>query len=736
MWKRIFHVFLACIVIIVIYLPVAKAGQALSIKKVVSVVFDDSGSMNDATLKRVYANYALQAFAGLLNGQDELSITYMNSYDQAQSFDVGKDSQDVVDFIRNQFRPQGITPIASVDAAISRLLSVKDSNPNTQYWLVIITDGQFEYIDAYGNSQGAVSAASLEKKAYDFSKVKMPNGSPPQVIYFAIGQDAVKINGDTSKGIYYYEASNSDKIVSEMSRIADKVSGRSRISEDKMTFLDSKTLQITTDLPMLNIVALVQKSSAQVSMVKSSKDTLTRESFVKLLYPKSEGEFLTDESLRGGIYLFDNGNLNTPAGTYTFTFNEPIGKDSVVIVYEPAIEMKMKVYLKDTKVEVLNIKDLFAEDSIDVECKIYESGTNKEIDPNLLSDDVSYKVTYYEGGNLKQEVTDHSLLIKNIKLNNIDSELRGTIEIPGYNPMTFSKRFYPMPAIDYSMVVDTPQGDVLNRTELVDNDKSFMFTIFGNGVPLTKEEVENLNIQFNMNTPYEKKLGLETTLNDNGTVTCVPIYKTWNLPWKFWISWPLFGIPTGDLELTGGIGDSTFKALATGSMKVEQESWLTYVINIVGPLFILFLLLGLLIKRRFRRGAKIYYNIATNQVTSFGVVNTSWPNKLSFSWWSFVPWLHNRITINGVTFHAMPYGQIGINLKKIGNESRIRRGVQARRNSPPELGPSLTEADIGTRLIRENAQVTNEMYPLSSGNLLFISDNLVNGGKLFYIGGN
>jgi hypothetical protein len=56
----------------------ADAAQNKAAKKIISVVYDDSGSMWDANDSWAAANYAMQAFAALLNADDEMYITYMS----------------------------------------------------------------------------------------------------------------------------------------------------------------------------------------------------------------------------------------------------------------------------------------------------------------------------------------------------------------------------------------------------------------------------------------------------------------------------------------------------------------------------------------------------------------------------------------------------------------------------------------------------------------------------------
>ncbi|MBQ8697226.1 MAG: hypothetical protein IJ519_05845, partial [Clostridia bacterium] len=57
-------------------LPTDSRAESLYIRKIVSVVYDDSGSMTGD--KWAYANYAMQTFCGMLNSEDQLYITYMS----------------------------------------------------------------------------------------------------------------------------------------------------------------------------------------------------------------------------------------------------------------------------------------------------------------------------------------------------------------------------------------------------------------------------------------------------------------------------------------------------------------------------------------------------------------------------------------------------------------------------------------------------------------------------------
>ena len=114
-------------------------AESLYIRKIVSVVYDDSTSMVGDN-KWAYANYAMQCFCGMLNSEDRLFITYMSEAEVNPTGYVPMESdlsangiQRSVDDIRDRY-VGGSTPFDAVRIAYDKLCSVQDDNPNTQYW--------------------------------------------------------------------------------------------------------------------------------------------------------------------------------------------------------------------------------------------------------------------------------------------------------------------------------------------------------------------------------------------------------------------------------------------------------------------------------------------------------------------------------------------------------------------------------------------------------------------------
>ena len=108
--------------------------KTLSPKKIVSVLYDDSASMHmSGNPSWSYANYAMQAFAGLMNDNDTLMLTYMSEPEKTiRSSDQNgllgsfkEDRQKTVDNIRKNVDGGSITPFAAVDTACQALIAEK-----------------------------------------------------------------------------------------------------------------------------------------------------------------------------------------------------------------------------------------------------------------------------------------------------------------------------------------------------------------------------------------------------------------------------------------------------------------------------------------------------------------------------------------------------------------------------------------------------------------------------------
>lgn len=439
--KRIASLLIAAVIVFSLFIPsltLTVNAEAMYIRKVVSVVYDDSGSMEGD--KWAYANYAMQAFCGMLNSEDQLFITYMSpsqsvSGYQPEHVELSADGiQASVDVIRLH-KDSGSTPYDAVKLAYDRLSSYQDDNLNTQYWLVVITDGIFDEVNGFSSTE---ATRFLNDEFRGYTSNTMPNGSKPQVTFLSIGDMAISPDQDEAKGIYTYSAADAKSITDAMSKMADRVSGRTRLKSGDLLQVDDETIEVSSEIPLLDIAVFAQRTKAKITEVVFSNELqipVSRE--VRLEYPGYK-------DLTGHAFLIGDTQRSIGAGTYRIKFDQPIRLDDVVVLFEPALEMRMVVYLNGKLVQdPYELENAMAGDKISVACKIYETGTDNEIDPDLLPSDTEFSVAVSEDGTKTKESVGKELSLEEYVLNSRETEVQARISIGGFKPIEYSLRFTP-----------------------------------------------------------------------------------------------------------------------------------------------------------------------------------------------------------------------------------------------------------------------------------------------------
>ena len=493
--KRILSLLLALVMVlpVAVGLILPASAESMYIRKIVSVVYDDSGSMSGS--KWAYANYAMQTFCGMLNSEDQLFITYMSHTQYSSNYDPAKMDlsaagiQGSVDSIRGH-RDSGSTPYGAVKIAYDKLKSVQDSNPNTQYWLVVITDGAF---DECGGMTVSSAKRYLNQEFQQYVSGVMPNGTNPQVTFMGIG-GVVMPDEDAQKGIYTFNADTAGDIVDTMSAMADRISGRTRLKTADIKKVSGNTVEISSAIPLLNIAVLVQGTQATITSANYGNEVqipVTRN--VSLHYPNYR-------DLVGGAFLLGDSQKVIGSGTYRITFDRDVDLSDLVILYEPALEMRMTITVNGKEITDYSELDQVTEgDTVSVSCKIYEMGTNNEISPNLLPPGTDFEISVSEDGTVVDKATGEKMELKDYVLKQKDTQIKASVRIDGFNPIDFVVRFTPqkyVPKVVYT-IVPSFEGNV--KSVKLDNiasnkDLVISFTVCADGVPMTDAKaVQALN---------------------------------------------------------------------------------------------------------------------------------------------------------------------------------------------------------------------------------------------------
>lgn len=484
--KKLLSTLLAIIFVlsVMLSLPVSVSAESLYIRKIVSVVYDDSGSMEGN--KWAYANYAMQTFCGMLNNEDQLFITYMSHSQQKTNYNPEKIDlsaggiQNSVDSIRKH-TDSGSTPYSAVEIAYNKLKSVNDPNPNTQYWLVVITDGAFDECNILSGDQ---RKNFLNENFKDYVKGVMPNGTNPQITFLGIG-DVVSPDENQSKGIFTYSAANAVEIIDAMSDMADRISGRTRLQKSDIKKIDDKTIQVSSSIPLLNIAVFAQGSQAKITKaVYSNETSIPISRNVSLSYPGYS-------DLVGGAFLLGDSKNVIGSGTYNITFDKNIDLDDVIILFEPALEMRMSITINGKEIsDHSELDNVMENDKVSVSCKIYEMGTDTEVDPSLMPPGTKFEITVSEDGKVVENTTGKDMLLSDYVLKDIDTDITAAVIIEGFNPIEYSAKFTPtkyVPKVVYSITSD--YGSDVKSVKLdniaANKDLSICFTVYADGVAIT-----------------------------------------------------------------------------------------------------------------------------------------------------------------------------------------------------------------------------------------------------------
>lgn len=428
-------------------------SQPLYTRKVVSVVYDDSGSMGGREGEKwAYANYAMQSFCGMLNSEDQLYITYMSTPGQSEEKGLtsnmvnGKtEIQQTIDSIREHNNSSG-TPFQSVRTAYNKLKEVASNNKdatNIQYWLVVITDGEFT--DGLDKTLDEEFTSFADDPLWK-DDTNGTQGPSPQVTFLGIGENVSKPTENPGKGIYSYSTKNATEIENRLSELADKISGRSRLDTNSDNIeVDGKTLKVSSKVPLLNVVIFTKQTDAVVQKMttKESDINVSPSRSASLFYSckiSGENELIY---LTGGTFLLGDSKSVMNAGTYEIIFDKEIEKENVVVLVEPALEIKIEVSVNGIKKETSELKDyLMAKDKISVSYKLYEMGTGEEVDLSMLPETTEYKINVYKGGKLDKTVSGKNQMLENYELEEVDTLINATVTIEGFI-VDYTLRFKP-----------------------------------------------------------------------------------------------------------------------------------------------------------------------------------------------------------------------------------------------------------------------------------------------------
>ncbi len=314
-------------------------------KKVINVVYDDSGSMvngdeSDVSVESAYvptwaqAKYSLEVFAAMLNTEDELNVFCMSDSGAISKTIVGSDKEAGVKDIHEHFKTGDysvMTPFQTLENAYEYLSDEKYED--YEKWLIILTDGAFTVSDSSADkvSDSKVSAALSQ----------YGSSLDGRMIYIPIGGSAVEYNANSFTQL---KAASGAELLEQVKAASEIV----YYQRDKRELTDSS---VNLGVSMKKIIVFAQGAGVEIESI--SKGNITDSISVKYTeaqngvnfdnssgkktFAGSESKIKTDTSLQGVVATIEpNGDCIEP-GQLNITFGEAKPK-SYTIYYEPAVK--------------------------------------------------------------------------------------------------------------------------------------------------------------------------------------------------------------------------------------------------------------------------------------------------------------------------------------------------------------------------------------------------------------
>lgn len=412
---------LALCVLLSLVFPLAVAaapGSTVYVRKHVSILYDNSGSMKNGreNLKWCYASYAAQMFTGLLNDTDTLSISFMDGT-QLQDIDLEGLRQNAVSAVLEETSTANAdTPIGEISTALQVLkdegleAGLGTNDAGEQFWLVLTTDGVFrEYgenlsAERVATEIGAIMTTYPDLHVVYFGIGTLNDDSDSKAVDFRAGSDVPASILNTLHSYPNFTAvyaESQEQIVETMQTLSNQISGRYSVSEEFEVSGNQVKLYLSGEgSPIRNIAVLNQETNAKLLSATADDGTeLTINREAEIRYPRNSSYSNVPEDTLGGYValITGPGGGKVPNGTILLTYSEPVSKENLALMYEPAIHVRLQVERKTDSGEWVALPsnaDLVEGEEIRATYAICEDGTDKELDTEKLFGKTEVRILY------------------------------------------------------------------------------------------------------------------------------------------------------------------------------------------------------------------------------------------------------------------------------------------------------------------------------------------------------
>ena len=336
--KLLDKVLVVVILIASILMPVisySEDNNDYQVKRVVSIVLDDSKSMLTNGQDYYYANYTLQNLIGMMNDTDEMNVVYLSEVDKNNKYEM-KDAdkrKKYIDNLKHYNKKTDTTNFVAVDTAAEYLKSKKSlygSDNSYRYYLVVITDGNFEnYPDNFTKYLGDLRDNFI--------------GSYFKGIFIGIGDNIssnLKSSVLANQDYHYISSNGKEDIVNAVFTAHDLIYNREIIDEKYLNYgSNNNTISFDAKENVNRVIVLEQNQNAKVKNIEASNGNIDDQIYFeceKTNSPRINSVIVHGKSNLGPL---KKGNIN-------INFDKPVDKSNnnmrVMVEYTGA-EAKDKI---------------------------------------------------------------------------------------------------------------------------------------------------------------------------------------------------------------------------------------------------------------------------------------------------------------------------------------------------------------------------------------------------------
>lgn len=331
-------------------------------QKIINVVYDDSRSMYlHGETRWCQAKYAMEVFCAMMGEKDVMNIFSMN---RSEVLTITGGDGNRVEQVHQMTSMYSGTPFSTVTKAGKALLN---EDPAAERWLVILTDGSFD------NTEQQTVQRQLDE--YNEAGLK--------TVYLAIGDTAVALQADASRGAFAEKASNTSEILTKVTSIANQIFENQELQGSVVT-TDGTVTRLNIDIPTEQIVVFAQGEGASVGSMQLNGTTIAPTAKLPVRHsgdvmPLNDEEITVDTTLNGVVVTYDAGQTPFESGVFSV---EVTGAEKVSYYYRPGVDVDCELLYRGQSVREGD--ELYAGE-YEVALHFIDPFSGKQIDSQLLS---------------------------------------------------------------------------------------------------------------------------------------------------------------------------------------------------------------------------------------------------------------------------------------------------------------------------------------------------------------